>query len=56
MTISSYLNSAKSNPKDFFEATLAKARKINESNPAVLRREDENIERCQDDAFSKPLA
>lgn len=53
---SDYLASAKSNPKSTFDATLAQAKKINETNPAILRREDDAIESCQTDAFSKPLA
>lgn len=56
MTISSYITEAKVNPKALFDATLAQAKKINETNPAVLRREDESIEHCQNDAFAKPLA
>ena len=56
MTISDYIASATSDPKKVFEATLAQAKKINTSNPAILRREDAHIESCQEYAFSKPLA
>lgn len=56
MTIASYLAQAKANPKALFDATLAQSKKINETNPAVLRREDESVEHCQSDAFAKPLA
>jgi Asp-tRNA(Asn)/Glu-tRNA(Gln) amidotransferase A subunit family amidase len=54
MTIPDYCNQIDKKVK--FDEIIAHAKSINTSNPAILRREDQHIQSCQDNAFTKPLA